>query len=319
MKAVEVLESLELIGTDQWGLVTSAQAHENGISRLWLQRLNDRGVLQRLRHGVYALPSSQPGFMQDVQAAWLSVVSASTVHQSEELVWPAVVSGATAAAVHEIGDLVPPFIELSVPSPRMSKQRDLRLVHRSLPEQDLTVLDGLPVTTVERTIHDLSTTTTDLDHLTALVVDAAHRPDVSVSKLSKALDQRARTEEHTHGLALLENMLSSQGLTLDLMRQKNNFGAKTTQLIAALLDPKLSESIRAAMAKDLEKQQNFLPGLLEAGNIMQSSLPDLSLLADNFMKIAASLAPQSADDDHHNGDQDDPHPATDNPKHREEN
>lgn len=47
--AVEALESLELLGADQWGLVTSAQAQENGISKVWLQRLNARGVLQRLK------------------------------------------------------------------------------------------------------------------------------------------------------------------------------------------------------------------------------------------------------------------------------
>lgn len=116
MDAVEALESLELLGADQWGLVTSAQAQDNGISKVWLQRLNARGVLQRLRHGVYGLPSSQPGHLRDVQGAWLSVSTTALEPESDETAWPAVVSGASAAALHKIGDLLPPYIEFSVPA-----------------------------------------------------------------------------------------------------------------------------------------------------------------------------------------------------------
>lgn len=43
------------------------------------------------------------------------------------------------------------------------------------------VRDGLPVTTVERTIHDLGVAPTDLDHLATLVVDAARAYQESIN------------------------------------------------------------------------------------------------------------------------------------------
>lgn len=55
-EVVEPLESLELLGTCQWGLISSAPAQENRIFKVCLQRLNARGVLQRLRQVVYPRP-----------------------------------------------------------------------------------------------------------------------------------------------------------------------------------------------------------------------------------------------------------------------
>ena len=53
-----VLTALEELGAMQWGLVTTGQAKRIGIEeRLWLSRLMDRGIIHRIRHGVYALPS----------------------------------------------------------------------------------------------------------------------------------------------------------------------------------------------------------------------------------------------------------------------
>jgi predicted transcriptional regulator of viral defense system len=54
MRALDVLETLELLGSGQWGLVTTAQANEAGVSKMQLSRLAARGTVQRVRHGVYA-------------------------------------------------------------------------------------------------------------------------------------------------------------------------------------------------------------------------------------------------------------------------
>lgn len=295
MDAVEVLESLELIGADQWGLVTSAQAQDNGISRLWLQRLNDRGVLQRLRHGIYALPTSQPGFLQDVQAAWLNVTSAVSGHPSEDFPWPAVVSGATAAAVHGIGDLVPPFIELSVPTRRISKQHDLRLVQRPLLENDVVMLDGLPVTTVKRTIYDLSNTSTDLDHLAALVGDAARRSDASVIWLSLALNERARAEGLDNGQELLEQLLSAQGLTLDSVGSKNNLDARALQLATALINSAIGESLRG-----FDPQQALSAISAALSEVALPKIADLTPLMENLVNITRAITQNNNDDRNQN-------------------
>ena len=72
LSAGTVLAALEEIGAMQWGLVTTGQAQQAGIERVWLSRLLDRGVIHRVRHGVYALPSATHGPFQELQAAWLA-------------------------------------------------------------------------------------------------------------------------------------------------------------------------------------------------------------------------------------------------------
>lgn len=288
MDAVEALESLELLGAEQWGLVTTSQARENGISRLWMQRLCDRGALQRLRHGVYALPSSRPGTLQDVQAAWLSVTAGASFQGSESKPHMAVVSGASAAAIYEIGDLVPPYIEFSVPQARMTKQRDLRLIHQELPPEDVDDLEGLPVTTVERTIYDLSVAATDLDHLTTLVVDAARRPDTDVDKLAESLETRAAAEGHPSGRAMLQEMLAARGLDIDSLGQKPDPYRQISQFLTASLDPEILENLRASTSTMVKAQgPTGSSELAKAwGEIMKEHMPDFSAVATTFLKTA---------------------------------
>lgn len=302
MDAVEALEALELLGVDQWGLVTTSQASENGISRLWLQRLSDRGVIQRLRHGVYALPSSRPGALQDVRAAWLNLTASApfqgSVHGSD-----LVVSGASAASVHEIGDLVPPYIEFSTSQARMTKQRDLRLVHRGLPADDIYDLDGLPVTTVERTIYDLSAAATDLDHLTTLVVDAARRPDISIDKLAESLDARAATEGHPSGRAMLQEMLATRGLNINSVGQKPDPYRQISQLITASLDPAILENLRASVSTMIKAQG--LTGSNELakvwGEIMNDRMPGGSAVTANLLKSNKNSEHYNHDDEREEG------------------
>lgn len=297
--AVEALESLELLGADQWGLVTSAQAQSNGVSKVWLQRLNARGILQRLRHGVYSLPSSQPGHLRDVRGAWLSVSTTTLEPKAEETVWPAVVSGASAAALHEIGDLLPPYIEFSVPLRRISKQSDVNLVRRTLTTDDVVVMDGLPVTTAERTIHDLSVAPTDLDHLTTLVVDAARLPGTSATGLALALDQRAQKEGHTGGQKLLEEMLATQGLALSSVGLSASFIKQLNQVIKAFITPALTDNLPKispaltegwlkAFAPITEQQKIFTPEIAKtlSGNLLDS----ISLISEDQKTLTPGLA-----------------------------
>lgn len=79
-----VLTALEELSAMQWGLVTTGQAKQVGVRRLWLSRLMDRGVLQRIRLGVYALPSATHGPLQELQAAWLTTDRTQTL---EERLW----------------------------------------------------------------------------------------------------------------------------------------------------------------------------------------------------------------------------------------
>jgi predicted transcriptional regulator of viral defense system len=52
--SVEVMARLAVVATQQWGLLTTAQARTVGVSPQRLKALADSGVLHRVRHGVYA-------------------------------------------------------------------------------------------------------------------------------------------------------------------------------------------------------------------------------------------------------------------------
>ena len=72
MSTAEALQTLHTATVSQYGLITTAQAARIGISRTALARLVGGEALARIRHGVYALPSSDGDPDQDLRAAWLS-------------------------------------------------------------------------------------------------------------------------------------------------------------------------------------------------------------------------------------------------------
>ena len=193
MRAVDALEVLELLGSTQRGLVTTAQARESGLPGVDLTRLTDSGKLLRVRHGVYALPSAGADRLQDLRAAWLATSANGDV----------IVSGASAAVVHGLGDLVPAAHEFTAPVRRQSTLPDLRFHRAELSDDDVTVVDGLPVTTVVRTAADLAASLLDSDHLAGVLSAAVENLDVDVEELAQALSPYATRYGFDSGQALL--------------------------------------------------------------------------------------------------------------------
>lgn len=200
MLAVDALEALELVGSSQWGLVTTAQAAGAGVSKMQLSRLTGRGTLLRVRHGVYALPSAAAGPLQGLRAAWLAAGPDHTV----------VVSGQSAATVHGLGELVPARYEFTVSARRQTSQADLRYRRAPLPAADVVTVDGLPVTSLPRTVHDLTMAGTDVGHLAVVVKDALES-GTHASALAAALDPGAHRYKQQSGQELLAWLLDVAG------------------------------------------------------------------------------------------------------------
>src|SRR5665647_620859 len=140
----DVVARASQLAAGQWGLLTTAQAAREGITRLQLARLADAGVLERLGRGVYATTSSADEHLS-LRAAWLALDPARTAE--ERLKSPTttgVVSHASAAGLHNLGDLLDD-------------------------EQDVTIVEGLPVTTEERTIADLLRAGHDPEHVAQII------------------------------------------------------------------------------------------------------------------------------------------------------
>lgn len=151
------LGEVQLLAEEQYGLVTAAQVRTRGVPRWDLDRLVSDGVLEpQQSHGVYRLVGSGGPLWLPVLGAWLSLRP--EVPGWQRVRHPdAVVSHASAAEVHGVGDLIPTQHEFLVQRRRQTRRPDLWLhVLRELDRDDWEVIDGvLPTTTVRRTIDDL--------------------------------------------------------------------------------------------------------------------------------------------------------------------
>ncbi|GAA2837277.1 type IV toxin-antitoxin system AbiEi family antitoxin domain-containing protein [Kribbella solani] len=247
MHAVDALGTLELLGSGQWGLVTTAQADEAGVSKMRLSRLAEHGTVQRVRHGVYALPSAGAGPMQGVRAAWLATGSRPAGDGPF-----AVVSGQSAAAVHGLGDLLPAQYEFTTAVRRQTTQPDIRYRKRDLPEAEVTRVGGLPVTTVARTVSDLVTAGTDFDHLAVVVRDAVTTAGVGSAALVQALEPAAARFGSPDGKALFARLLDAAGYRPDPLILELSAPELQKKLLQAVM-PQLEAVVAQAVAEQLRR------------------------------------------------------------------
>ena len=80
----------------QWGLITTAQAEREGVTRLQLARLASAGILERVDRGVYATTSS-PTEHRTLRAAWLTLDPSRT---AEERLADPIASGVEIGRAH---------------------------------------------------------------------------------------------------------------------------------------------------------------------------------------------------------------------------
>ncbi|MGO4957939.1 type IV toxin-antitoxin system AbiEi family antitoxin domain-containing protein [Luteococcus sp. Sow4_B9] len=207
----------EITGS-QWGLVTSRQALARGVSHMQLSRLADTGDLVRLAHGVYRDGGTPSGELDELRAAWLSTKPTALAyerlahHRSE-----VVVSLASAANLLEIGDFRPTKVSFTTAARRQTQKTDIRYRSRKLPDSDITIAGGLPVTTVERTIADLVETDEDLSTVSDAYRDASLRMTVNRDRLEELLAPLAQRNglPKGDGAALLRRVEELAGLDID--------------------------------------------------------------------------------------------------------
>ena len=291
MKARNALRELAEMSASQWGMVTSAQAATRGVTRLDLSRLAESGDLVRLAHGVYKDAGAPSGAHLDVRAAWLSSdparLASDRLGDGHRGV---VVSGQTAAWLHDIGNLRSNRTELTTPVRRQTQRADLHYRRRDLPEEDVTIRDGLPVTTPERTIADLVEDRTDLSIVADAVRDASRKSELDLGLLADSLAPLAERNGHRkgEGVALLDQLLVIAGLDRETIAKQiasldgigvlvaRNYLMHMPKIdLAALIDTTaLQGAIRAALLQG--KQFESLRAAL-SGTVL-TQLPTVKLL-----------------------------------------
>lgn len=196
----------------QWGLVTTAQAARVGVTRLQLARFADAGVLERVSRGIYVTTSAPVAHLA-LRSAWLALDPSRTAEERlGDPVAAGVVSHTSAAGLHGLGDLLDDVPELTVAS-RKQTRRGTRLHLGRLAAGDVTLVDGLPTTTVERTVADLLRDGHDLEHVADIAGQAVRRGAADVDELATRLTGMAARHGQPDGRALLVHLLDVAGVT----------------------------------------------------------------------------------------------------------
>lgn len=189
MKRIETYIELQALAASQWGMFTAAQAVSFGLSRVQVQRMADDGRLERLHGGVYRYAAGEVTSNVDIKAAWLATDPTNPAYsrfRGENV--SAVCAGVTALWLHGLGNLdVAPYTFRVVPGKRTIR-KGVRYLPWGWSVEDMTVVDGLPVTRVERTLADLVRLRTDRTHVADALQDALSlRIDVDLDRLKEML------------------------------------------------------------------------------------------------------------------------------------
>jgi predicted transcriptional regulator of viral defense system len=160
----------------QSGMFTAAQAREVGYSYAAQKYHADHGNWTRIDRGVFRLAEWPAGPHEDL-VRWV--------------IWSGsrgVVSHESALAVHEIGEIDPARIHLTVP-PGFRKSAPGLILHRTaLPAQDIQHHEGVAVTTPVRALLDVAAGDLDLDHLADAIRDAIDEGKATRRDLLKRAD-----------------------------------------------------------------------------------------------------------------------------------
>jgi len=158
------LPRMKEVARRQWGVVTRGQLEAIGLSPRGVEEMLRTGRLLRLHRGVYAYGHDR----LRREGYWLAAVlacgpGATLSHRSGAALWEMRSSGS--------GE-----IDVTVPSRAGRIRREGIRIHRSgrLSAEEVTTKDGIPVTTVARTLLDLADVI-DLQALRRAVTEAEYR------------------------------------------------------------------------------------------------------------------------------------------------
>lgn len=142
-----MFDSLVETASDHHGYVTMLQARAAGADPTQFRLLAGSGRLEHVARGVYRVP-----------------------------------------VLHDLSNVYPSVVHLTAPPdnyPRAQGSGPVRIHRRHLPVNDVTVVDGLPVTTVARTIVDCQELGTDQAQLRLAISNARQSGELSASQAAK--------------------------------------------------------------------------------------------------------------------------------------
>src|SRR5271163_447122 len=155
------MDELYLLGEEHDGLFTSKDARALGIRDSVLARLTQRGRLERVNRGVYRIAHYPTDRLAQYREAVLWAQASH--HGSEQHI---ALSHETALLIYGLSDLNPSRVHLTVPKTTRLRRKHpewITIHHADLKAPDVGEHEGIPLTTVERSIVDVLATTHRID------------------------------------------------------------------------------------------------------------------------------------------------------------
>lgn len=180
MPQLWVLDRLYTLADAQVGHFTAGQAEEVGVDRRYLTHHVRSGNLERVDRGIYRLRNYPSHPFEDVMVAILWVGKG------------AVASHATALAIYDLADAMPPVIHITVDRRFRGSHRGVIVHQARLDERDITRREGIPVTTPLRTIADVAS---DQSVAVAAATEAIERGLIRASQFRDASQERPQLAE----------------------------------------------------------------------------------------------------------------------------
>ena len=137
-------DALYKIVEDQGGYFTAAQSRDVGFSWERLSNNVKSDQFDRVSRGVYRFVKFPSSRYEDLFIAWLRSGSES------------VISHESALTVYELSDIIPTEIHVIVPRTASRRRKGIKYHTNKLKENEVTRREGLPVTTLPRTLADIS-------------------------------------------------------------------------------------------------------------------------------------------------------------------
>ncbi|GAB2448957.1 hypothetical protein [Streptosporangium sandarakinum] len=190
---------LSVLAARQEGMITAAQAARSGIDAEILEHFKQTGLVFELDRDVYQLVSSPlgPRYAYPL-AAWLSL-------RPEMFRWErlagapdAVLSHESACALHGMGSVSAPVTVFTAPE-KLEASGAVKIHVSPLPEADVMVSTGVPVTTPRRTISDLVRDWAEHAEISSVLGDAVRRDLVDLRAVHRDLAPLAAEHEFPAG------------------------------------------------------------------------------------------------------------------------
>ncbi len=185
-------DELIALAEEHDGLLTARQARDAGISDSVLTRLTQRGRLERAARGVYRIPYFPSNRLSQYREAVLWA-------KADDGPQNVALSHATALAVYGISDANPAFVHITIPrNTRLRRVRPkwVEIHHADLLAGDVTVQEGLPITTVGRTVQDMLASTGQVGIVRQAISDARREGYIDSAEVQR-LKRRINSYVHS--------------------------------------------------------------------------------------------------------------------------